>query len=78
MLSLAQLSPSLFFSFFVVDIVVVVIEVFLLFTFIKIRIYQKQAGAELCQAVGWVDEMQNKAEAQPAWLQLAAGAAAGA
>ena len=21
---------------------------------------------------GWVDEMQNKAEAQPAWLQLAA------
>ena len=25
-----------------------------------------------------VDEMQNKAEAQPAWLQLAAGAAAGA
>ena len=23
---------------------------------------------------GWVDEMQNKAEAQPAWLQLAAGA----
>ena len=27
---------------------------------------------------GWVDEMQNKAEAQPAWLQLAAGAAAGA
>ena len=31
----------------------------------------KQAG------VG-VDEMQNKAEAQPAWLQLATGAAAGA
>ena len=28
--------------------------------------------------VGGVDEMQNKAEAQPAWLQLAAGAAAGA
>ena len=27
---------------------------------------------------GWVDEIQNKAEAQPAWLQLAAGAAAGA
>ena len=27
---------------------------------------------------GGVDEMQNKAEAQPAWLQLAAGAAAGA
>ena len=27
---------------------------------------------------GWVDEMQNKAEAQPAWLQQAAGAAAGA
>ena len=26
---------------------------------------------------GWVDEIQNKAEAQPAWLQLAAGAAAG-
>ena len=25
-----------------------------------------------------VDEMQNKAEAQPAWVQLAAGAAAGA
>ena len=25
---------------------------------------------------GWVDEMQNKAEAQRAWLQLAAGAAA--
>ena len=25
-----------------------------------------------------VDEIQNKAEAQPAWLQLAAGAAAGA
>ena len=23
---------------------------------------------------GWVDEIQNKAEAQPAWLQLAAGA----
>ena len=27
---------------------------------------------------GGGDEMQNKAEAQPAWLQLAAGAAAGA
>ena len=27
---------------------------------------------------GWVAEMQNKAIAQPAWLQLAAGAAAGA
>ena len=27
---------------------------------------------------GWVDEMQNKTEAQPAQLQLAAGAAAGA
>ena len=27
---------------------------------------------------GELDEMQNKAEAQPAWLQLAAGAAAGA
>ena len=27
---------------------------------------------------GGVDEMQNKAEAQPAWLQLTAGAAAGA
>ena len=27
---------------------------------------------------GGVDEMQNKAEAQPAWLQLAAGATAGA
>ena len=26
---------------------------------------------------GGVDEMQNKAEAQPAWLQLPAGAAAG-
>ena len=26
---------------------------------------------------GWVAEMQNKAIAQPAWLQLAAGAAAG-
>ena len=25
-----------------------------------------------------MDEMQNKAEAQPAWLQLAAGATAGA
>ena len=24
----------------------------------------------------WVDELQNKAEAQPAWLQLEAGAAA--
>ena len=23
---------------------------------------------------GWVDEMQNKAEAQPAWLKLTAGA----
>ena len=54
------------------------LKFFLLFTFIKIRIYQKQAGAELCQAVGWVDEMQKKTEAQPAWLQLAAGAAAGA
>ena len=27
---------------------------------------------------GWVDEIQSKAIAQPAWLQLAAGAAAGA
>ena len=27
---------------------------------------------------GWVDELQNKAEAQPAWLQRAARAAAGA
>ena len=27
---------------------------------------------------GWVNEIQNKAEAQPAWLQLAAGAVAGA
>ena len=30
------------------------------------------------ESTGGVDEMQNKAEAQPAWLQLAAGAAAGA
>ena len=27
---------------------------------------------------GWLDEMQNKADAQPAYLQLTAGAAAGA
>ena len=33
------------------------------------------AGLKLAMGVG-VDEMQNKAIAQPAWLQLAAGAAA--
>ena len=42
-------------------------------------------GGLVAEAMWWVgcggyvvDEMQNKAEAQPAWLQLAAGAAAGA
>ena len=39
---------------------------------LKLRIYWHGGGG------GWVDEMQNKAIAQPAWLQLAAGAAAGA
>ena len=38
---------------------------------LKLRIYWHGGG-------GWVDEMQNKAIAQPAWVQLAAGAAAGA
>ena len=41
---------------------------------IKATCVRKQAGAELYQAQHRVDEMQNKAEAQPAWLQLAAGA----
>ena len=39
----------------------------------QLRIYGHGLGLG-----GGVDEMQNKAEAQPAWLQLTAGAAAGA
>ena len=43
------------------------------FAQLQLRIYWHKGGGW-----GWVDEMQNKAEAQPARLQLAAGAAAGA
>ena len=44
---------------------------------LKLRIYWHGGGGG-GGGGGWLDEMQNKAIAQPAWLQLAAGAAAGA
>ena len=33
-----------------------------------------RCSSESTENGGWVDEMQNKGKAQPAWLQLAAGA----
>ena len=44
----------------------------------KSRWRKKTRGKKGKQAGVGVDEMQNKAKAQPAWLQLATGAAAGA
>ena len=40
--------------------------------------YELSVTSEPSVGGGGLDEMQNKAEAQPAWLQLAAGAGAGA